>query len=184
MYMLSCPNQFPYSGSRHKFDTLGGVFCFLGCPRTPKSQTGCPRGHPKILQGCPFDTQKKLRVSPVLVGPMALNFILIKCFSKKIKKNLLPAGACWQLTLLPCFTVPPRGPSQLALPPCSTVPRGQHRGPGFTGARPGPGAFWVCRRLALCSAARSISALQHCTALCTAFACRNCNFRLTCSVLK
>jgi hypothetical protein len=70
--------------SRHKIDTLGGVFCFLGCPRTPKSQTGCPWGHPKILQGCHFDTQKKLRVSPVLVGPMALNFILIKCFPKKV----------------------------------------------------------------------------------------------------
>jgi hypothetical protein len=55
--------------SGHKIDTLGGVFCFLGCPRTPKSQTGCPRGHPKILQGCPFYTQKKFRVSPVLVGP-------------------------------------------------------------------------------------------------------------------
>ena len=51
----------------------GGVFCFLGYPRTPKSQTWCPRGHPKILQGCPFYTQKKFRVSPVLVGPMALN---------------------------------------------------------------------------------------------------------------
>ena len=38
----------------HKIDTLGGVCCFLGCPRTPKSQTGCPRRHPKILQGCPF----------------------------------------------------------------------------------------------------------------------------------
>ena len=65
---------------RHKIDTLGGVFCFLGCPRTPKSQTGCPWGHPKILQGCLFYTQKKFRVSPVLVGPMALNFLLVKFF--------------------------------------------------------------------------------------------------------
>ena len=56
----------------HKIDTLGGVFCFLECPRTPKSQTGCPRGHPKILQGCPFYTQKKFRVSPVLVGPISV----------------------------------------------------------------------------------------------------------------
>jgi hypothetical protein len=71
----------------HKIDTLGGVFCFLGCPRIPSSQTGCPRGHPKILQGCPFYTQKKFRVSPVLVGPMALNFLLINFFSKKVKKN-------------------------------------------------------------------------------------------------
>src|ERR1700684_2734391 len=54
---------------------MGGVFCFLGCPRTPKSQTGCPRGHPKILKGCPFYTQKKFRVSPVLVGPMDLTEI-------------------------------------------------------------------------------------------------------------
>ena len=71
----------------HKIDTLGGVFCFLGCPRTPKSQTGCPQGHPKILQGCPFYTPKKLRVSPVLVGPMTLNFLLINFFQKKFKKT-------------------------------------------------------------------------------------------------
>ena len=55
-----------FTQARHKIDTLGGVFCFLGCP---------------------FYTQKKFRVSTVLVGPMALNFLLINFFSKKVKKN-------------------------------------------------------------------------------------------------
>ena len=67
------PGSKESSGPRHKIDTLGGVFCFLECPMTPKSQKGCPRGHPKILQGCPFYTQKTFKVSLVLVGPMALN---------------------------------------------------------------------------------------------------------------
>jgi hypothetical protein len=37
----------------HKIDTLGGVFCFLGCPRTPKNPTRVSFLHPKKIQGVP-----------------------------------------------------------------------------------------------------------------------------------
>src|ERR1700684_2950770 len=106
------PGKAKWSGPRHKIDTLGGVFCLLGCPRTPKSQTGCPRGHPKILQGCPFYTQKKFRVSPILVGPMALNFLLINFFSKKVKKNQTRPARTTESTMepAPASTEGPGGP--------------------------------------------------------------------------
>ena len=64
-------------GARHEIDTLRGVFCFLGYPMTPKSQTGCPRGHPKILQGCHFYTKKKIQGVPCTCrayGPKHMNF--------------------------------------------------------------------------------------------------------------
>jgi hypothetical protein len=113
------------SSTRHKIDTLGGVFCFLGCPRTPKSQTGCPRGHPKILQGCPFDTPKKLRVSPVLVGNLAA-----------VRWTDSHNAVRWtDLTDLLAA-----GPAACRLPPCSTSPQCVSAKSGGLAQGPGRGA--------------------------------------------